>query len=343
MIRTALCLAILGLASSGCADAPNPAPVDSPKEEGPVIEQLRAVLTAMQKAGKPGMRGQHPKHHGFVWATFTVEEISIAEVRAGVFAAPRSYRALVRFSNGSAFDDKVPDVHGMAIKLFDVEGEKLPSDEKRTHDFVLADNPVFFARDAQHMLDFVRGLAEGKTAAQMVATHPKLVGFRKPAADSPSSMTYRSQTPYGLGGKAVKYVVAPSSRVPKPIPADATGEYLRLALVEDLKPGNAPLKFDFSVQLQEDAESMPIEDATVEWTSKPIKVATITIEPQIFDTPERRAAADPIEFTPWHCLSEQRPLGAINRVRKEVYLDSLHLRHQTNGTTHFEPDGKEKW
>ena len=64
----------------------------------------------------------------------------------------------------------------------------------------------------------------------------------------------------------------------------------------------------------------------VTWKSAPIPVATLTVEPQAFDTPERMREVEEMSFDPWHALAEHRPLGGINRARKAVYAASLKLR-----------------
>ena len=72
---------------------------------------------------------------------------------------------------------------------------------------------------------------------------------------------------------------------------------------------------------------MPIEDPTVEWTSRWEQVATIEIDSQDFDFPERWEWGNKLSFSPWHALEEHRPLGGINRARKIVYPASSKLRH----------------
>jgi len=73
---------------------------------------------------------------------------------------------------------------------------------------------------------------------------------------------------------------------------------------------------------------MPVEDVSVEWdeeVSKPIPVATLTIDVQDVDSPEGRALAEECEtmaFSPWNALAEHRPMGGINRLRQAVYLAS---------------------
>jgi hypothetical protein len=63
---------------------------------------------------------------------------------------------------------------------------------------------------------------------------------------------------------------------------------------------------------QTDAAAMPVEDPTVEWTSTPVRVAAITIDPQTFDSAEQMAFFANLSWTPWNVLPQHRPLGGIN-------------------------------
>jgi len=46
---------------------------------------------------------------------------------------------------------------------------------------------------------------------------------------------------------------------------------------------------------------------------------------------------DPLSFTPWRCTEAHRPLGNLQRARKEVYRQSSILRHQLNHQQRREP------
>jgi hypothetical protein len=82
---------------------------------------------------------------------------------------------------------------------------------------------------------------------------------------------------------------------------------------------------------------MPIEDPTVAWTSQYIKVASLTIHPQTFDSNARMEFGDNLSFNPWHSLPEHRPLGSFNRVRKRVYEVMSKFRHDKNKLPVLEP------
>jgi hypothetical protein len=64
---------------------------------------------------------------------------------------------------------------------------------------------------------------------------------------------------------------------------------------------------------------MPIEDATVEWKSEAVPVARIRIPQQRIDGADRQQLCEQMVFNPWHCLAEHRPLGNMNRARREIY------------------------
>ena len=89
---------------------------------------------------------------------------------------------------------------------------------------------------------------------------------------------------------------------------------------------------------------MSVEDSRIEWTELDapfVKVATITIPRQVFSTPAQDAFGEHLSFTPWHALPEHRPLGGMNRVRRDVYEAVSVLRHELNGAERREPSGDE--
>jgi hypothetical protein len=228
----------------------------------------------------------------------------------------------------------------MAIKVFGVTGKKaLPDDISDVQDFIFIDNEVFFAGDAKTLLGFmmarvaaqknpdaVKAFAEeSEHNARTVALVQKALKEKLP---SPLAVPYWSTVPYQYGDGAVKYSVKPVKSNQAATPEFSSENYLREAMIEHLTKQKKPAMFDFFVQMQTDVETMPVEDPTVAWTSPEIKVATIQIAPQDFDTPERKKLCEESSFSPWHALDVHRPLGGINRARRVVYEASSALRHQ---------------
>ena len=314
-----------------------------PPGEDKAIEKLGALhLQIQQKQPGPDKRGEHPKTHAGIWATFKVESDIPRELRTGIFAEQRSYSALVRYSNGRTADDHLADVHGMAVKVL-IPNQAEPSGPPLQQDFILADHPVFFAKNVQHIFEFLAATASGVPASQLaMSTHPKLIGFTNQAKASLLMMTYWSQTPYKLGDGAVKYLLIPSTKQESPtVQLADSPDFLREALVEQLTLQKVGAQFDFCVNPQADAEAMPIEDPTVEWTSPPIKLATISIYPQKFNSPEQMSFVENLAWSPWNCLPQHSPLGGINRARKSLYRDSRDLRFKTNGVQSAPVTGRE--
>ncbi|MEO7271711.1 MAG: catalase, partial [Vicinamibacterales bacterium] len=201
-----------------------------PDGEDAVIEQLRALhLQVHQTKPGPDRRGEHPKQHAGVWATFRVADDIPASMRVGLFASPRSYTAIIRFSNGRGADDTQPEVHAMAVKVIVQDGTGPP----RIQDFIVADHSVFFARNVRHVLDFLVATMKGTPIPQLASTdYPALVGFSSVATRSVLDMTYWSQTPYKLGEGAVKYVVTPSASTDAPaLPLTGSPDCLREAII----------------------------------------------------------------------------------------------------------------
>lgn len=120
------------------------------------------------------LRGVHPKSHGCVKATFTVNPDIVPEFQVGLFAEPgKQFDAFIRFSNAAALigpdtieidpvTNKEVEEHGsrgMAIKVLDVGGEVL-SDDNGAHnqDFLMINQPVFAFANAEDYLRLDRVL-----------------------------------------------------------------------------------------------------------------------------------------------------------------------------------------
>jgi deferrochelatase/peroxidase EfeB len=321
-----------------------PDQMQTDREREAVDEDIEVIVQAMLHAiGTGTTRDAHPRHHGLVKALVEIADDIPYALRHGLFATPRTYTAYIRFSNGRPGPvppaDAEPDVRGMALKLFGVEGEKEMADEKLTHDFVLASHPAFFVPDVHAYVDFLRL----DTLADKMRMFPELPkSFR--SFENPLTIRYFSQTPYALGPHVVKYVVQPIDPAEQPpmtfTPeqiAARTPNYLREAMAASLSNGSATLTL--GVQLPPHAAAASLDDATRRWETPVTKVATIRIPAQDFRTPAQDALAETISMSPWHCLHEHRPLGSVNLARRRVYREASVLRHANRGVLVKEPNG----
>ena len=93
--------------------------------------------------------------------------------------------------------------------------------------------------------------------------------------------------------------------------------------------------FELRAQLWANAETQPIEDASVEWPAQYSQyrtVATIRIPVQDAYTPERVRYFDEVmTFRPAHSLAAHQPLGSVMRARLQVYRALSAFRHRENG------------
>lgn len=259
---------------------------------------------------------------------------------------------------------RVPGSRGMAIKLLGISGTPLlPPHGALTQDFLMVNHPVFaFANVEDYevlstvLADpankenpknfFAIQFAKQGQAAQRAKRTLEIVGkiraldvasgAYQPQPRSPVDCRYFSGAPFMFGKNAVmKFSAVPvDPSLESPASTDDP-DYLRKALISRLQPrdGAKPVVFQFQIQkrsLDDLKIEDDIEDACTEWleTKYPfVTVATLTIQPQDFDTDERRLACENMFFTPWHGIHEFRPLGGINRMRKAVYEASSALRH----------------
>lgn len=290
-------------------------------------------------------RDAHPKMHGLVKAEFIVEPDLPAALRVGVFSEQRTYAAWIRFSNQDATiqEDRARDIRGIAIKLMDVPGDKLLDAERnaQTQDFILISTNVFVTRDVAQFDQLIAAMT-GNWLAKIFffGTHWRviwnLISSLKRFAN-PFRIRYWSTTPYLFGATAVKYSVIPQW-IDTVIPPNPGPDFLREAMRKTLHEGD--VHFDFCIQRQLDTKSMPIEDPGKEWSehaSPFVKIATIRIPAQSFDSEAQRTFGENLSFTPWHSLPEHRPLGGINRARKVVYDVISTFRHEVNKTPRREP------
>jgi Dyp-type peroxidase family len=315
-----------------------------------LIDTLRDKMKRDYAGGKT-LRDAHPKMHGCVRATLTVARDLPPELAVGVFRAPRTYKAWVRFSNasGEISPDKKPDIRGVAIKLLDVPGPKLLEgfEDCRTHDFVLISSDAFVTKDVSEFDALVRAMVGGTWRfGAFLLTHPRVAQNLFTALRVHTSLLdvrYFSVAPYLFGSEAVKYSLQPSA--PRVNVRSRPGpDFLREALKAELEAGAAT--FDFLVQQRVDADTAPhmtpIEDPRVAWRephARLRKVATLELLQEDFDTPERREFGENLSFNPWRCLAEHRPLGGISRARRQVYRTLSGYRHDRNAAPVEEPTG----
>lgn len=339
------------------------------EHEAATVSQLNDTFdeileTTSQDYGH-AVRAVHAKAHGILEGEFRVLPGLPPELAQGLFAVPRSHRAILRISTnpGDILDDAISVPRGIALKLLYVAGERLPGAEGETQDFIMINGPVFTVPNAEKFAGNLKLLAKTTDRAEgaKVATSKVLqvinsalgsVGLEStklasmggaPQVD-PLGETYFSVTPFRYGEYIAKFRLRPLS----PALTALTGttidtKHRRDAIRETVREEMAGIdgEWAFEVQLQRDADKQPIEDAAVEWKEEDapfLQVATLSMPPQdSWDEAKVRAVDEGMRFSVWTGLAAHRPLGGVNRVRRPVYDHSADYRRRFNGCPMHEP------
>jgi hypothetical protein len=302
-----------------------------------------------------GLRSVHAKGHGLLRGEIEVLGGLPPAYAQGLFATAQRLPVAIRFSTspGDLLDDRVSTPRGFAMKVIGVDGPRLPGSEAtRTQDFLLVDGPAFLAPTAKEFLGGLNRLA-GTTdkvpnlkrafSAVLRRTEQAIEAIGGESARLKSlgghpetnilGETFFSQVPFLYGDSVAKWQVVPVSPALvalKDAKVDLHGkpDGLRAAVVKHFATTGA--EWEFRVQLCTDLETMPIEDATVEWpqaASPFVTVARIHVPAQAaWDNRREAQMDDGLAFSPWHGLAAHRPLGSINRVRRTAYAASAGAR-----------------
>ncbi len=314
-----------------------------------ILEMLSILQNKMEKDYKKGKtkRDAHPKCLGLLKANFKIIENIPNELKIGVFQNEITYKSWIRLSNasGKIQSDKKKDFRGFAIKLLEISGERLNSDELNTQDFLLMSNPtmplgtvklfrdaVYYAIKWNPLILVLKFILSGNKDILKTLKNGKFYD------SSPLDIKYWSTTPYQYGEKKVKYKIIPTSKNKSSLPRKLTDDYLTINMDNHLKNENAT--FDFYIQQFTDELKTPIENAGIEWKEKDssfIKIAEIEIPIQELNTKERFELAEQLSFSPANSLKTHQPIGGINRARIEIYKALSKFRHQRDNKKVIEP------
>ena len=296
------------------------------------FEQIQAAKSA--KYGKG--RALHRKQQLGLRGVFEVLGDLPDHARHGVFAAPSTFDAWVRLSNGGPDRqaDRKPDVRGFAIKLRGVHGPgALGSGPTEAQDFLLINHPAFAFAGADEFVGLAKHLVQGPAAllGYLVRRYGvfgalgmmKRLGatFKRPFTGF-ATENFFSAAPIACGPYAARVRMLAASDEPRPgASGDWSGDFKR-------RLAQGHLRFDLQLQFFVDEARTPIEDASVDWpedVAPYVTVGRLDLPPQDPASPAGRRLADEIEaaaFDPWIALMDHRPLGEVMRARKVVYFQS---------------------
>lgn len=338
-------------------------------DEEETIDQLNETFDKILKtvADNSGhaIRSVHAKSHGILEGRLTVDATLPPELAQGLFAKPGEHRVYMRLSTnaGDILPDAVSLPRGLALKVLDVEGERLAGAEGTTQNFIMVNGKVFQAPSADKFLGSLKLLAGTTDRAEglKVAASTVLRGVNKalqavgvesttlaslggaPNVD-PLGETYYSVTPFRYGDYIAKFSVAPVAPALTALTGneiDASGRPDAIRETVQSEMDGIEGVWEFRVQLCRDLERQPVEDPTVEWDEAEApfqRVGLITVRPQdSWDAGRVQEVDEEMRFSIWTGLSAHQPLGNINRARNAPYKHSAEFRQRFNGCPIHEP------
>lgn len=342
--------------------------VARPDEERVAREIDETMATIREKTFRDSghaIRSVHAKSHGLIEAELEIFDGLPSVLAQGIFAVPRRHPVVMRFSTnpGDILPNSVSTPRGLAMKILDVEGERLPgASESHCQDFVLVNGATFNVPDGESFLKSLRLLAattdrgEGAKKALSAAlrgmeTVVEAVGGESPTLKSlggePQTHilgeTFFTQLPIRYGGYIAKLSVAPVSQALMALqgkPLEGEGDNpIRDAVTDYFARHDA--EWEVRVQLCTSLEDMPLEPANVEWDEKRspyLPVARLRAESQqAWNAARSKAVDDGMGFSPWHGVAAHWPLGSLMRMRQRAYENSQIFRSQRNGCPIHEP------
>lgn len=237
-------------------------------------------------------------------------------------------RCTVRLSHASGLPHGGArrDMRGAALRLHLPDGG--------VHELLLTNHPVSHARDAKQFVDFAT-IMSGSRALLL----PRLLFTMGPSEmlrilrnlKSATSVTHRLVDESfwsrgallwgGAGPVRLKLHPATAAGTRQPAPSDLAADLAAQLAERDVV-------YRLSAQRFVDEATTPIEDGCTGWddASVPwVPLATLTITRRDLRSGQARAtqeAVDATPFNPWHAPAAFRPLGNLNRVRREVYAAS---------------------
>jgi catalase len=330
-----------------------------------LIETLTKISATVYEDSQHALRSVHAKSHGLVRGSLAVKSDLPAELAQGLFGQATVYPVVVRLSStpGDWLKDSVSTPRGLAIKIFNAPGERLPDAQGHTQDFIFVNGPAFAAPDARHFLKNLKLLAgtTDKSPALKSALSLALRSVERVVeaaggqsgtlkslgghpATHPLGETYFTQVPLLYGAYMAKLRLRPAAPeliglIDQAVDIRHSPNALRDKIREFFRTQSG--SWDLEVQLCRDLEHMPIEDASVVWPEalSPYQpVGRLTV-PQQDSWPEASTAGveDRLSFSPWHGIAAHRPLGSVMRVRKATYEASVRFRAEHNNVTIDEP------
>ncbi|KAK3615505.1 hypothetical protein LTR56_026547 [Elasticomyces elasticus] len=269
----------------------------------------------------------------------------------GLFSnAGKTYPLAIRYANEPSFlqDDRAPGPRGCGMKVFGVEGAFMDEagNKTKTQDFTFNNAPLLELTDLPKTVEIFkireRNFSDPYSLkAEINKREDKDLQFAPAGLPNHHFMAYTmySQSAYRYGDYVAKYAMFPREKLQQELAEKAKvneesdPEQHSLWLREYFNEHDA--EFDFRIQLCQDINEQSVEDCSKPWDEEkyPFEtVAKITLSKgqDVFEAKRRAFWDDHMKLNVWYGLEAHRPLGSVNRLRKQVNQASVAKRAAIN-------------
>lgn len=326
------------------------------EDEQGKINKLMATTRRMQERNfskhRHAMRTTHVKTQAVAKGTLMIHENLPPYLAQGMFRSAKEHPVALRFANEPMWlqDDRTPGPRGVAMKVFDVNGDFLDDQGTRTktQDFTFNNAPMIELRDLPtcvEIFELRERYFDNTKELKAALMKRKDAAIQLAPTQLPNqhilSYTMYSQSAYRYGDYVVKYGLFPTTKLQQDLASSAKitdssdpeqhSHWLREYFMQH------DAEYDFRVQLLVSLAQQPVEDSSSMWdeTAFPFETVghvTIPKGQDAFNAARRTFWEENVLLNVWYGLKEHRPLGSINRLRKQIYESSCRTREEFNAT-----------
>lgn len=340
-----------------------------------ITDDIKNYITRSDKASNVNYhtRDAHAKGYCALKAKFEILDNIPKEYAQGLYAKSGIHDAVIRFSNGASRvspDRKLGLAQGLAIKVFDVLGEKLAPGEEdsTTFDFNLINHPVFFCNriedyayisklflelpeysekgaigKAQLAFNWLTNYGSRLPTKESLKTFKTLGGFTSIEPKNTLLYDFHSQGVVRHGEYMAKIRVKPTEASNEKVKRRELDlatkeEAIRPLIINEIREHD--YEFEVQIQLCRNPKKQPIEELTTEWKESDapfVTVARLTIPCQDVPDDGNFDIMENLSFTPFRCLEENRPIGNLQQSRLKAYQIASETRHELNDVKRQEP------
>ena len=279
-----------------------------------------------------GFRGTHVKTQGVVKGKLTVPSDLPSDLAVGICAQPGTYDCAIRYANEPSFlqDDRAAGPRGCGMKVF----------TPTVQDFTFNNAPILELRDLPTTVQIFRIRERHfrepeKIKPEIEKRDDKDLQMAPMQLPNQHFLSYEmfSQSAYQWGDLVVKYGLFPTTKVDPGSVEDSEQHSKWLQQYFE----KHEMTYDFRLQICQDLEKQPVEDASVEWAGEWTTVAQVVLPKQdSWDAKRRAFWDDHMKLNVWAGYDEHRPLGSVNRLRRTLYDAAQKKRAKLNAVDKIE-------